>query len=47
MRWDTYADTSRAAAVLGWTPKTRLAEGLREEVVWIERVKQAGGFPDG
>ncbi len=43
----TYADTARAAEVLGWSPKTPLAEGLREEVAWIERVERAGGFPDG
>jgi UDP-glucose 4-epimerase len=43
----TYADIGRAADVLGWTPKTALADGLREEIAWVERVEAAGGFADG
>lgn len=43
----TYADTTRAAAALGWSPKTSFAEGLREEVRWVEAVEASGGFPDG
>ncbi len=43
----TYADTTRATAVLGWSPKTGLAEGLAEEVAWIERLETTGGFSDG
>ncbi len=43
----TYGDIGRARALLGWTPKTPLADGLREEVAWIERVEAAGGFPAG
>ena len=43
----TYGDIGRARALLGWTPKTPLAAGLREEVAWIERVEAAEGFPGG
>jgi UDP-glucose 4-epimerase len=42
----TYGDITRAADLLGWAPKTRLADGLREEIAWIERVEAAGGFSD-
>lgn len=42
----TYGDITRAADLLGWTPKTPLADGLREEIAWVERVEAAGGFPD-
>ncbi len=30
----TYADSERAQRKLGFTPKTRLAEGLRQFVNW-------------
>lgn len=36
----TYADTGRAQALLGWQPKTSLAD----EVAWVEA---RGGFGDG
>ncbi len=42
----TYGDIARAADRLGWTPKTPLADGLREEMAWVERVEATGGFPD-
>ena len=38
----TYADTTRAVALLGWRPKTSLADGLREEVRWIEAMERTG-----
>jgi nucleoside-diphosphate-sugar epimerase len=40
----TYADGTRAAALLGWRPKTALADGLREEIAWVEEVERSGGF---
>ena len=43
----TYADIRRAADLLGWTPKTPLADGLREEIAWVERTEAAGGFSGG
>jgi UDP-glucose 4-epimerase len=43
---DTYADIGRAAERLGWRPKTALAEGLRDEIAWVERLEAAGAFPD-
>ena len=43
----TYGDIRRAADVLGWSPKTALADGLREEIAWVERTETAGGFADG
>jgi len=42
----TYGDIRRAAEQLGWSPKTALAEGLREEIAWIDRLEAAGGLPD-
>ncbi len=42
----TFGDIARAADRLGWRPKTGLAEGLREEVAWIERMAAAGALPD-
>jgi UDP-glucose 4-epimerase len=42
----TYGDVSRAADLLGWSPKTLLADGLRDEIGWVERVEAAGGFSD-
>ncbi len=42
----TYADIRRAAERLGWSPKTALAEGLREEIAWIERAEAAGLLGD-
>jgi nucleoside-diphosphate-sugar epimerase len=41
----TYADGSRAAALLGWRPKTALVDGLREEVRWVEAMERSGGLP--
>jgi nucleoside-diphosphate-sugar epimerase len=41
----TYADGSRAAGLLGWRPKTALADGLREEIDWVEEIERSGGFP--
>ena len=43
----TYADTGRARTLLGWQPKTSLADGLAEEVAWVEAVEARGGFGDG
>jgi UDP-glucose 4-epimerase len=44
---DTYADTSLAAADLGFAPKTSLAEGLAAEYTWLQSStglnKQANG----
>jgi UDP-glucose 4-epimerase len=42
----TYADTRRAAARLGWTAKTALADGLAEEVAWIETMEACGVLGD-
>jgi nucleoside-diphosphate-sugar epimerase len=33
---DTFADTTRARADLGFAPRTSLAEGLRAEYVWLK-----------
>ncbi|MGD0455860.1 MAG: NAD-dependent epimerase/dehydratase family protein [Solirubrobacteraceae bacterium] len=38
---DTAADTSRARAQLGFAPSRSLYEGLREQVAWHRREKQA------
>jgi nucleoside-diphosphate-sugar epimerase len=38
----TYADTTRTVALLGWRPKTSLADGLREEARWIEAMTRTG-----
>ncbi len=38
----TYADIQRAAKLLGWSPKTSLAEGLTDEIAWIDGVEAAG-----
>ncbi len=43
----TWADTRRAVTRLGWQPKTGLAEGLAQEVAWVEAVEARGGFGDG
>jgi nucleoside-diphosphate-sugar epimerase len=40
----TYGDVTRAADLLGWSPKTSLADGLRDEIAWVERIEAAGGF---
>jgi UDP-glucose 4-epimerase len=42
----TYADTGRAAARLGWAPRTGLAAGLGEEVAWVAAA-EARGLLDG
>lgn len=36
---DTFADTSRARADLGFAPETRLADGLRAEYEWLKRLE--------
>lgn len=41
---DTWADTSKAADELGWTPSTSLEEGLRAEYLWIRESRD--GKPD-
>jgi UDP-glucose 4-epimerase len=41
----TYADIGRAARLLGWAPKTPLADGLREEIAWVDRLEAAGALP--
>ena len=33
---DTFADTSRARADLGFEPRTTLAEGLAAEYAWLK-----------
>jgi nucleoside-diphosphate-sugar epimerase len=43
---DTFADTSRARADLGFTPRFTLEEGLREECDWLARLTGRGG-PQG
>jgi nucleoside-diphosphate-sugar epimerase len=40
----TYGDVARAADLLGWSPKTSLADGLREEIAWVERMEAAGAL---
>jgi UDP-glucose 4-epimerase len=35
---DTYADTSRALADLGFAPSATLAEGLRAEFDWLSGI---------
>jgi UDP-glucose 4-epimerase len=42
----TYGDIGRAAAVLGWSPKTPLADGLREEIDWVEQAETAALLSD-
>jgi nucleoside-diphosphate-sugar epimerase len=42
----TYGDVTRAADLLGWSSKTSLADGLRDEIAWVERVEVTGGFDD-
>ena len=37
---DTYADTARARADLGFAPATRLEEGLREMFAWMETIRR-------
>jgi nucleoside-diphosphate-sugar epimerase len=36
---DTYAETSRARADLGFAPSVSLEEGLREMFAWMETVR--------
>ena len=43
----TYADTSRAAALLGWRPKTPLVDGLAEEIAWVAAAEARGVLGDG
>jgi UDP-glucuronate 4-epimerase len=31
----TYADIAKAKAILGWEPKTKIEEGLRETYLWL------------
>jgi UDP-glucose 4-epimerase len=38
----TYADIRRASDLLGWSPKTSLAEGLHEEIAWIDAAEASG-----
>jgi UDP-glucose 4-epimerase len=38
---DTYADTSRARADLGFAPSVTLEQGLREMYAWMESVRQS------
>jgi UDP-glucose 4-epimerase len=38
----TYADTTRAATLLGWKPIIDLADGVRREVAWLREVIQRG-----
>jgi UDP-glucuronate 4-epimerase len=42
----TYADIRRASDLLGWSPKTSLAEGLHEEIAWIDGAEAAGLLDD-
>ena len=37
---DTYADTSRARADLGFAPSVDLEEGLRDDVRWMEAIRK-------
>jgi len=41
---DTFADTSRARADLGWAPRTPLAEGIEAEVRWLEAALSGSGL---
>ena len=38
----TYADTSRAGRLLGWRPKTKLEDGLAEQVRWMRAAMALG-----
>ena len=38
---DTYADTSRARAHLGFAPSVTLEQGLREMFAWMESIRQS------
>jgi len=40
---DTFADTTRAATLLGWRPQVALADGLEREVAWTVARRQDGG----
>jgi UDP-glucose 4-epimerase len=42
----TYADIARATRYLGWVPKVPIADGLREEIAWIEAAEAAGLLTD-
>lgn len=42
----TYAEIGKAWSLLGYEPKVRLVDGLREELAWAEAVEARGGFPD-
>ena len=37
---DTYADTSRARADLGFAPEVSLEHGLREMLMWMEAIRK-------
>jgi UDP-glucose 4-epimerase len=37
---DTYADTSRARADMGFAPSVGLEEGLREMFAWMEAIRK-------
>ncbi|MGH7267611.1 MAG: NAD-dependent epimerase/dehydratase family protein [Candidatus Rokuibacteriota bacterium] len=43
----TYADIARAGRCLGWAPKVPIAEGLREEIAWVERAEATGLLAGG
>lgn len=43
----TYADSGRAARLLGWQPKTSVVDGLAEEVAWIAQAEARGLLGDG
>jgi UDP-glucose 4-epimerase len=40
--WRMYADATRAKAVLGWTPKVNLKEGLKRTVAWYKERLEKG-----
>lgn len=42
--WRMYADASKAKEVLGWTPKVKLRDGLKETVNWFKNHLESQGF---
>lgn len=43
--WRMYADNTRAREILGWSPQTRLEQGLRSTIEWFRTYLQEFGRP--